>query len=424
MKKVPSRKAASSGKQDRGQAQDRAAQTQHSHSEATSASQGASSQGALSQGTSSQGTSSHGASSQGGAHTQAGSSQAPGHQSHVSQAPHHGHQAQAQAQGAPAHTPGAHQSQDSKASPNPVPVPVPGRPAIGEIVIKNPFPELVDKDIGASYVLGRELGRGEFGVTFLATDRRTGEQLACKSIPKRKLRTAIDVEDVRREVAIMHHLPSHPNIVGLRGVFEDRQAVHLVQELCEGGELFERIIARGHYSERQAAGITRTIVEVVDVSRRSHFRCQVPAVSFRLPAVSFRLPVVLASLCLSLAFASPLPTLLPPLTPSFRYPSLLPPRLPFPIWARPQVCHKNGVMHRDLKPENFLFASQQEDSPLRAIDFGLSIMFRPGAPYHAILECCTVLYWTGLCCSVLRCNVLYRPVLYCTALHCSVLYRT
>ena len=44
-----------------------------------------------------------------------------------------------------------------------------------------------------------------------------------------------------------------------------------------------------------------------------------------------------------------------------------------------QACHKNGVMHRDLKPENFLFANSRENSPLKAIDFGLSIFFKPGA---------------------------------------------
>ncbi|MBA0596659.1 hypothetical protein Gorai_013469, partial [Gossypium raimondii] len=32
----------------------------------------------------------------------------------------------------------------------------------------------------------------------------------------------------------------------------------------------------------------------------------------------------------------------------------------------------------DLKPENFLFVNEQEDSPLQAIDFGLSIFFKPG----------------------------------------------
>ncbi|KAL0355921.1 UNVERIFIED_CONTAM: Calcium-dependent protein kinase [Sesamum radiatum] len=91
---------------------------------------------------------------------------------------------------------------------------------------------------------------------------RTREALACKSI-KKKLRTAVDIEDVRREVAIMSSLPEHPNIVKLRATYEDNEAVHLVMELCEGGELFDRIVARGHYSERAAAGVAKTIAEVV-----------------------------------------------------------------------------------------------------------------------------------------------------------------
>lgn len=43
-----------------------------------------------------------------------------------------------------------------------------------------------------------------------------------------------------------------------------------------------------------------------------------------------------------------------------------------------EACHSLGVMHRDLKPENFLFVNEEEDSPLKAIDFGLSVFFKPG----------------------------------------------
>lgn len=177
-------------------------------------------------------------------------------------------------------------------------------------------------NISADYDLGRELGRGEFGVTYLCTDVKNGEKFACKSISKKKLRTAVDIEDVRREVQIMKHLPKHPNIVSLKDTYEDDSAVHIVMELCEGGELFDRIVARGHYTERAAAAVMKTIVEVV------------------------------------------------------------------------QVCHKHGVMHRDLKPENFLFANKKESSPLKAIDFGLSVFFRPeeqfneivGSPYYMAPE--------------------------------------
>ncbi|KAK1400512.1 Calmodulin-domain kinase CDPK protein [Heracleum sosnowskyi] len=168
-------------------------------------------------------------------------------------------------------------------------------------------------NISSRYRIGRELGRGEFGVTYECIDIANGEKVACKKISKDKLRTEIDVEDVRREVEIMKHLPSHPNIVAYKDVFEDKEAIYLVMELCRGGELFDRIAARGHYSERGAAIVTKTMLEVV------------------------------------------------------------------------KVCHDYGVIHRDLKPENFLFASEDENAPLKAIDFGLSIFFKPGESFREIV---------------------------------------
>ncbi len=48
----------------------------------------------------------------------------------------------------------------------------------------------------------------------------------------------------------MHHLKGHPNVTYLRGTYEDKQNVHLVMDLCGGGELFDAIIKRGKYSEK------------------------------------------------------------------------------------------------------------------------------------------------------------------------------
>lgn len=119
------------------------------------------------------------------------------------------------------------------------------------------------EDVRQTYIFGRELGRGQFGVTYLVTHKETKEQFACKSIATRKLVNRDDIEDVRREVQIMHHLTGHRNIVELKGAYEDRHSVNLVMELCAGGELFDRIIAKGHYSERAAAALCRQIVTVV-----------------------------------------------------------------------------------------------------------------------------------------------------------------
>lgn len=135
------------------------------------------------------------------------------------------------------------------------PLPLPG---IG-YVLQRPV-----SDVTKFYDLDRELGRGQFGVTYLCTERATGRKFACKSISKSKLVGEKAMGDVRREVMILQHLSGQPNVVEFKGAFEDEQRVCLVMELCSGGELFDRIAKRGNYSEKAAAVIMRQVVNVVN----------------------------------------------------------------------------------------------------------------------------------------------------------------
>ena len=41
-------------------------------------------------------------------------------------------------------------------------------------------------------------------------------------------------------------------------------------------------------------------------------------------------------------------------------------------------CHSHRILHRDVKPGNFLLLSQEENSPLKAVDFGLAVMWEKG----------------------------------------------
>lgn len=113
------------------------------------------------------------------------------------------------------------------------------------------------------YDLGKVLGRGQFGITRIAVDKQSKLRYACKSISKRKMTHADDIEDVKREIEILHHLNGHENICEFKGAYEDRHNIHIVLELCTGGELFDRIVQRGHYSEKDAAECVRTMLKVV-----------------------------------------------------------------------------------------------------------------------------------------------------------------
>ncbi|KAE8663727.1 Calcium-dependent protein kinase SK5 [Hibiscus syriacus] len=80
----------------------------------------------------------------------------------------------------------------------------------------------------------------------------------------------------------MHHLSENPYVMRIRGTYEDWLSVHLVMELCEDGELFCRIVKKGHYSEREAAKLIKTIVGVVEACH-SHGTLVLAGISFGTP---------------------------------------------------------------------------------------------------------------------------------------------
>lgn len=113
------------------------------------------------------------------------------------------------------------------------------------------------------YVLGNQLGLGRFGIIRECSDKLTGEVLACKSIAKERLVTEDDVRSVKLEIDILSKLSGHENVVDLKAVYEEEDYVHLLMELCAGGELFHRIEQQGRLSEQEAHVIFKQLMEVV-----------------------------------------------------------------------------------------------------------------------------------------------------------------
>jgi hypothetical protein len=109
---------------------------------------------------------------------------------------------------------------------------------------------------------GGEVGRGHYGVVRRGVRRCDGGRVAVKSIPKRR---AVYVAMLRSEVAILRGLAGRSHhVVALLDALEDAESVHLVFELCSGGELFDAIADQGfRFTERQAARLVRRVLLAV-----------------------------------------------------------------------------------------------------------------------------------------------------------------
>ncbi|XP_076928991.1 calcium-dependent protein kinase 28-like [Bidens hawaiensis] len=120
------------------------------------------------------------------------------------------------------------------------------------------------KDLDQRYLVGKLLGHGQFGYTYVATDKDTGDRIAVKKIDKNKMILPAAVEDVKREVKILQALSGHENVVQFYNAFEDDSYVYIAMELCEGGELLDRILSKkdSRYTEKDAAIVVRQMLKV------------------------------------------------------------------------------------------------------------------------------------------------------------------
>ena len=108
-------------------------------------------------------------------------------------------------------------------------------------------------DLKKNYEIGDQLGSGNFAVVKKAInkqkDSKIPKEVAIKIIDKAKVE---DMGDITREIEIMQDI-SHPNVINLFEIFDEPKKMNLVMELVTGGELFDRIVAKGSYSEKDAA---------------------------------------------------------------------------------------------------------------------------------------------------------------------------
>lgn len=121
-------------------------------------------------------------------------------------------------------------------------------------------------NIRDSYTMNlKKLGEGTYGCVSTSVHQESGAKRAVKAMSKGNPK---HVQRFRQEIGILKSM-DHPNIIKLFETFEDRARIYLVMELCDGGELFDRIIQAGHFTEQNAAVVMQQMLSAVFYMHRN-----------------------------------------------------------------------------------------------------------------------------------------------------------
>eukprot|EP00828_Plagiopyla_frontata_P040678 TRINITY_DN557_c0_g2_i3.p1 TRINITY_DN557_c0_g2~~TRINITY_DN557_c0_g2_i3.p1 ORF type:complete len:458 (+),score=63.96 TRINITY_DN557_c0_g2_i3:74-1447(+) len=120
------------------------------------------------------------------------------------------------------------------------------------------------QNYGKYYVNKKVIGKGNFAKVILADRLIDNQKFAIKTFDKRKLmQQSIEKKTaIANEIHLMQQI-QHPNIITLNEVYEGENHIYLVMDLLTGGELFDRIVKKGNYTEKEACIIITKILNAL-----------------------------------------------------------------------------------------------------------------------------------------------------------------
>ncbi|KAK2917660.1 calcium/calmodulin-dependent protein kinase 1Db [Channa argus] len=116
-------------------------------------------------------------------------------------------------------------------------------------------------DIKKIFDFKEVLGTGAFSEVVMAQERATGKMVAIKCIPKKALKGK--ETSIENEIAVLRKI-KHENIVALEDIYESSNHLYLIMQLVSGGELFDRIVEKGFYTEMDASRLIRQVLDAVN----------------------------------------------------------------------------------------------------------------------------------------------------------------
>lgn len=119
------------------------------------------------------------------------------------------------------------------------------------------------------YKFIRVLGYGQFGVVREAikidnnhqSQSAENKKYAVKSLNKERVKRNMMI--LKRELEILQ-LVDHPNIIKLYETYEDSKYIHLVMELCTGGDILDNLISKGSIIETEVARIMQKMLSALN----------------------------------------------------------------------------------------------------------------------------------------------------------------
>jgi calcium-dependent protein kinase len=197
------------------------------------------------------------------------------------------------------------------------------------IIVRQPSKDMEEEggSFDERFELQGKLGEGAYGIVYACRSRKGGRECAMKLVRKDRLlpRDLTNLLGEDGEIRLQSSLPRHPNILGLLAYFDEPQEVHLIMDLCRGGDLFDAIADARRENGAEGRDLALSETAAYNMSRQ---------------------------LLSALAF-----------------------------------CHKHGVVHRDVKAENILITKSLQEVPLESgkaevklCDFGLAARHWPGSP--------------------------------------------
>ncbi|PPD77886.1 hypothetical protein GOBAR_DD25198 [Gossypium barbadense] len=121
---------------------------------------------------------------------------------------------------------------------------------------------MVVRKVG-KYEIGRTIGEGTFAKVKFAQNTETGESVAMKVLDRSTIIKHKMVDQIKREISIMK-LVRHPYVVRLHEVIASRTRIYIILEFITGGELFDKLVHNGRFSEAEARRYFQQLIDGVE----------------------------------------------------------------------------------------------------------------------------------------------------------------